>query len=71
MKSLLLSRSCVKPLRFPHFEFFKFNNPMNPGNEQRRDQYEAVNASKIRFILACQARLSLFAGSKSPVLRIL
>ena len=48
MKSLLLSRSCVKPLRFPHFEFFKFNNPMNPGNEQRRDQYEAVNASKIR-----------------------
>ena len=67
IKNLLLSRTCLKPLHFRHFEFFITQSHEPWKSVKTRPRRRTVNGSKIRLIKACQARLSLFVGPENPI----
>ena len=66
-KTLLLSCRCWNHCTFLTLGFSYYTIPWTL--EMSKSETNVANVSKIRLITACKARLSVFAGSRSPVLR--
>ena len=58
LKTFIISQT-LKPLGFLYFGFVIVHNPVSPWNEQKRDHWGAVNASKNETIEARQPVLKL------------
>ena len=69
LKNPFIILQMFKPLRFLDVVFFLLHNPMSPWIKTRMSKNKTIaasaNASKIKLIIACKARLLIFSGSKS------